>query len=166
MAFIEPMHCNTPNITYLLIPNWNWFVTESFCLHHDNTAIMACNELQIWWAWFYITQLKYNKTTSVHTNISTTMKYTHILKLWSQMVDTMQATFSDTFFSFENCCVIFKFRTFPLKDAINNIPALFQIITWCQTASKPLSESMRAEFTDTYMHTQPQSVNICQTMNT
>ena len=34
---------------------------------------------------------------------------------------------------------------------INNIPALVQIMTWCQSGKKPLSESMMAYFTNAYM---------------
>ena len=43
----------------------------------------------------------------------------------------------------------------PLKfvpnGAINNIPALFQIMTWRRSGDKPLSETMMARFTDACM---------------
>ena len=37
------------------------------------------------------------------------------------------------------------------KGPINNIPALVQIIAWCSSGNKPLSEPMMAKFTNTYM---------------
>ena len=37
------------------------------------------------------------------------------------------------------------------KVPINNIPALVQIMAWCQTGDKPLSEPMMTQFNDAYM---------------
>ena len=37
-------------------------------------------------------------------------------------------------------------------DQINNTPALFQIMAWCQIGNKPLSEPMMVCSTDAYMH--------------
>ena len=45
----------------------------------------------------------------------------------------------------ENCCVSIKFLLkFVSKGAINDMPALGQIMVWRQTGNKPLSESMIA----------------------
>ena len=37
------------------------------------------------------------------------------------------------------------------KSAIKNIPALIQMMAWCQTGDRPLSELMMAQFPDAYM---------------
>ena len=38
------------------------------------------------------------------------------------------------------------------KFPIDNTPALIQIMAWCLTGNKPLSEPMMTYFTDAYMH--------------
>ena len=38
------------------------------------------------------------------------------------------------------------------KGPINNIPAMVQIMAWCRTGDKPLSEPMVAYVADAYMH--------------
>ena len=38
-----------------------------------------------------------------------------------------------------------------LNNAINNIPALGQIIAWCRPGDKPLSGPMMVKFIDAYM---------------
>ena len=40
------------------------------------------------------------------------------------------------------------------NGSIDNIPALLQIMAWCRTDDKPLSESMLTLFTDAYMRHQ------------
>ena len=52
----------------------------------------------------------------------------------------------------ENCCILMKisFKFVP-QGPINNNPALVQIMTWCQSGNKPLSESMMAWFNDASM---------------
>ena len=37
------------------------------------------------------------------------------------------------------------------KGPIYNIPALVQIMAWCRTGDKPLSEPMMVQFTEAYM---------------
>ena len=37
------------------------------------------------------------------------------------------------------------------KGAINNIPALVQIVAWCQPGHKPLSEAMMVYFIDAFI---------------
>ena len=37
------------------------------------------------------------------------------------------------------------------KGPINNIPALVQVMAWCRTGDKPLSELMMTQFNDAYM---------------
>ena len=64
-------------------------------------------------------------------------------------------TFSDAFefSSYEDCCILIKISLNLLpKGPINVMPALIQIMAWCQTGHKPLSRLMRALFTDVYMH--------------
>ena len=53
---------------------------------------------------------------------------------------------------------------------INNIPALVQIMAWCRPGTKPLSEPMKACFTDAYLpHSASMSwlssPRICQTQH-
>ena len=40
------------------------------------------------------------------------------------------------------------------RSPVDNKPALFQEMAWCQTNDKPLSEPMLHRFTDTYMRLQ------------
>ena len=49
---------------------------------------------------------------------------------------------------------------FVLKDPINNIPALVQIIAWCRPGDKPLSEPMMVSLLTHICVTRPQRVNI------
>ena len=37
------------------------------------------------------------------------------------------------------------------RSPIDNKPALVQVMAWCRTGDKPLSEPMMAQFTDAYM---------------
>ena len=37
------------------------------------------------------------------------------------------------------------------RSPINDMTALVEVMAWCQTGDKPLSESMLTQFTDTYM---------------
>ena len=45
------------------------------------------------------------------------------------------------------------------KGPINNRPVLVQIMSWCQTGDKPLSEIMMVKFTDAYNMYHGQSSN-------
>ena len=69
----------------------------------------------------------------------------------------MTVKFADDIFKciFVNDHVWFVIKI-PLKfvprGPINNIPALVQIMAWCWSGDKPLSESLMAWFTDAYMH--------------
>ena len=46
-----------------------------------------------------------------------------------------------------NCCMKFSLKFVP-QGPINNIPALVQIMAWCQSGDMPLSKPMMVEFTD------------------
>ena len=64
--------------------------------------------------------------------------------------------FSDDIFKWiflnENAWVSNKISLkFAPKGPIDNIPALFQMMAWCQSGAKPLSEAMMTKFTDAYM---------------
>ena len=37
------------------------------------------------------------------------------------------------------------------RGPINNKPALVQVMAWCRTGAKPLSEPMKTQFTDAYI---------------
>ena len=63
-----------------------------------------------------------------------------------------QIKFSNAFSWMKSFCILIRIslKCVP-KDPINNIPALVQIMAWCQSGDKPLSEPMLAQFTDAYM---------------
>ena len=64
----------------------------------------------------------------------------------------MAANFKCIFLN-ENVCILIRISlTFVSKVPIYNKLALVQIMTWCLTVSKPLSEPMMAHFSDTYKH--------------
>ena len=48
------------------------------------------------------------------------------------------------------CSLILISLKFVPKHPIDNIPALVEIMAWCQIGDKPLSEPMLTQFTDTY----------------
>ena len=55
-------------------------------------------------------------------------------------------------FLHENQFILFQISvTFVANGPINDKPALVQIMAWCQTGDKPLSEPMIALLTDTYL---------------
>ena len=56
-------------------------------------------------------------------------------------------------FLYENCCILIKvsWNLFPWVS-INNKPAFVRIMVWHWRGDKWLSQPMRAQFTDTYMH--------------
>ena len=67
-------------------------------------------------------------------------------------VEATMAAISKYIFLCENCCVLIQTSLkFVSTGPINNKPALDQIIAWCRTDDKPLSEPMLAWFTDAYM---------------
>ena len=52
----------------------------------------------------------------------------------------------------EKFCILNRLSLkFVPKGLINNIPALVQIMAWCRSGDKPLSEPMLTHFTDAYM---------------
>ena len=60
-----------------------------------------------------------------------------------KMAFNSQMTFSNAFLPNENVWLSIKISLkFVPHDPINNIPALVQIISWCQLGNKPLSESV------------------------
>ena len=59
-------------------------------------------------------------------------------------------------FLYENWCALIQISLkFVPKGPINNIPlpAMVEIMAWCQTGDKPLSELTMVEFTDAYICT-------------
>ena len=70
------------------------------------------------------------------------------------------ATIFRCIFLNENVWILIKISTkFVPKGPINNIPALVQIVSWCRTGDKPLSEAMMAKFATHICVTRPQCVN-------
>ena len=52
----------------------------------------------------------------------------------------------------ENDRILIKISLkFVPKSAIDNKPALVQVMAWCQIGDKPLPEPMMPQFTDMYM---------------
>ena len=64
------------------------------------------------------------------------------------MVAIFQTTFQNVFLNANICIVIAISLTFVHKGAINNIPALVQIMDWRQAGDRPLSEPVMVCFTD------------------
>ena len=65
-----------------------------------------------------------------------------------KMAMILQTAFFRCIFMNEFCILIKISLKFVLNGPIGNNPALVQIMTWCQTGDKPLSESMLTQFTD------------------
>ena len=68
----------------------------------------------------------------------------------------MAATLADNnfkcIFLIENDRIPIQFSLkFVPRSPIDNKPALVQVMAWCRTGDKPLSEPMLTQFTDTYM---------------
>ena len=68
----------------------------------------------------------------------------------------MAAILADNIF---NCIFLNENDSIPIpislknipRSAIDNKPALVQVMAWCQTGDKPLPEPMMTQFIDTYM---------------
>ena len=74
------------------------------------------------------------------------------------MANIFMTTFSNGFY--ENPQILIKISLkFVLRDPINNIPAMVQIMAWRQPGNKPLSEAMMARLSTHICIIQPQSVN-------
>ena len=54
-------------------------------------------------------------------------------------------------FFHENCTLIEMSQKFVSTGPINNMSTLVQIMAWCWTGDKSLSEPITAQFTDAYM---------------
>ena len=68
------------------------------------------------------------------------------------MATVFHTTFSKAFSSVKKYCILITIvLKCLLKDAIDNIAALVQIMAWRRTGDKPLSEPMMTEFGDAYM---------------
>ena len=68
-----------------------------------------------------------------------------LVKHWGQncMEGTLQTAFSNVFSWMKNCCILIEIlMKFVPKGPISNIPALVQVMAWCWSSNKPLSESM------------------------
>ena len=69
--------------------------------------------------------------------------------------------FKPVFFN-ENVWVSIKISLkFVPKGSINNIPALVQIMAWCRSGDKPLSEPIMVSLPTHIYVTRPQWVNMC-----
>ena len=68
--------------------------------------------------------------------------------------------FTCIFFN-ENCCILIKFSLkYVRKGPIDNNPALVQIMAWCRSGDKPLSEPMMISLPMHICVTRPQWVNM------
>ena len=63
---------------------------------------------------------------------------------WDKMAAILQTAFSNAFSWNENYCFLIQISLkFVPNDPTNNIPAaLVQLMAWCRTGNKPLSEPM------------------------
>ena len=60
----------------------------------------------------------------------------------TRMASTLQWIFTDTFWT-----VIYISLKFISEDTIDNMPSLVQVMAWCRTGYKPLSEPMKPSLT-------------------
>ena len=88
---------------------------------------------------------------------------TSVLTHWGRdkMTDILQTTFSNAY----TWMKIYKFRwknslKFVLYGLINNIPALVQIMAWCRSGGKPISDLMMVSLLTHICVTRPQWVNV------
>ena len=59
-------------------------------------------------------------------------------------------------FVYEDCYILIKMSLkYVPQGPIDNIPALVQIMAWCRSGDKSLSEPMMAKFPDAYMRHSP-----------
>ena len=65
-----------------------------------------------------------------------------------KMVAILQTT--NSFFFYENCCILIQISLTLTESKIKNNPALVRIMARCQ-GDKPLSEPIMVQFTDAYM---------------
>ena len=68
---------------------------------------------------------------------------------WNQMSAIWQTEISNAFSLMK--CILIQMAKFVLKDSINNIPALVEMMAWYRSGNKPLYEPMTVQFTDAYM---------------
>ena len=65
----------------------------------------------------------------------------------------------------EKCCILIRISwKFVPKGLIDNKSALVQVMAWCQTSDRPLSEPMLSQFTDIYVALVGRWVKRLQTM--
>ena len=80
--------------------------------------------------------------------------------LLDKMAAISQTLFSNAFSWMKKYCILINISLkFVPKGPINNIPALVQIMAWCQIGAKPLSEPTMAWFPDSYMQQQGEMSN-------
>ena len=77
------------------------------------------------------------------------MTINQIITLTHLPLDKMGAILEDDIFK-----RIFLNEKFVPKSPIDNKPALVQVMAWCQTGDKPLTEPMITQFIDAYMRHQ------------
>ena len=82
------------------------------------------------------------------------------------MAAIFQTTFSNAFLLNEDLWISIEMSLkFVPKGPINNIPSLVQVMAWCRTGDKPLSEPMMIQFNDAYMRQSTSAlVNFSQMM--
>ena len=68
------------------------------------------------------------------------------------MAAILQTSFSNTFSMNEKIGILIRISLkFVSRGPVDNKSVLFQVMAWCQSGAKPLSEPMQTHFTDAYI---------------
>ena len=118
-----------------------------------------CSALSGWWMTKALSAL--HRSQSISHKIWTQFVVLYFVVFISSVVNSFRPRqnrphFADNDFKYnflnENVWILIKVSLkFVPKGPINHIPALVQIMAWCRTGNKPLSEPMMTQFNDAYM---------------
>ena len=158
MAFIEPMHRNKPNITYLLSSTMHMPTLGSHYLHQRKYHCGATVEFDISFVHIEMVQEVENLLIHLSYRVSTTTVNT--LEPRQNGRHFVEDIFKRMFFN-ENIWISIEISLkFVSQGPINNIPALVQIMAWRRPGDKPLCEPMMISLPTHICVTRPQWVNL------
>ena len=139
------------------VESWWWGVNMGICFTNmflkmsSPKCLSCCGGLNTTKRWgapdmhrsaFVITMFTYLGAYLVPEHLHIPCWFGCDLKHWSRekMAVISQTTFSNAFYWIKMHEFRWKFHWTSLKGAVDNIPALVQIMAWRQTRGKPLSE--------------------------
>ena len=122
-------------------PTSSWWLQMTWC--QLGTRSSAATMLILQW-------LKYGDRYVILSNIFTALHALTHLPL-DKMAAFLAADIFKCIFLNENCGIPSQISLKYVPSPIDNRPALFQVMAWCQTGNKPLPEPMMTQFIDAYM---------------